>query len=81
MNSGIPAFNNIPHDLDLALDVCQGLRPNIIEGTLFEYVELMKKCWDSDPNKRPTAEGLMKYFKKWQDEYYDFDVATNYILL
>jgi len=50
MNSGIPAFNNIPHDLDLALDVCQGLRPNIIEGTLFEYVELMKKCWDSEAN-------------------------------
>ena len=38
-----------------------------------KYAELMKKCWDSDPNKRPTAEGLMKYFKKWQDEYYNFD--------
>ncbi len=32
MTSGIPAFNNIPHDFSLALNICQGLRPNIIEG-------------------------------------------------
>jgi len=32
MTSGIPAFNNIPHDFTLALNICQGLRPEIIEG-------------------------------------------------
>ena len=40
--SGIPAFNNIPHDYNLSLKICQGLRPNIIEGTLPEYAKLMK---------------------------------------
>ncbi len=69
MTSGIPAFNNIPHDFDLSLNICQGLRPDIIEGTVPAYVEVMKKCWDSDPNERPTAEKLLKYFEKWQDEY------------
>ena len=66
MISGIPAFNNMPHDFSLALNICQGLRP---EGTMSEYAELMKKCWDVDFNKRPTAEELLKYFRKWKDEY------------
>ena len=69
MTSGIPAFNNIPHDFSLALNICQGFRPNIIEGTIPEYAELTEKCWDSDPNKRPAAEDLIKHFKKWSDEY------------
>ena len=84
MTSGIPAFNNIPHDFNLCLKVCQGLRLDIIEDTLPEYVELMKKCWDPDLNRRPTAEELIKYFKSWQEEYYDSDdervsVPGNYI--
>ncbi len=69
MTSGIPAFNNVSHDFNLSLNIYQGLRPNIIEGTMPEYAELMKKCWDSDPNKRPTAKGLVKYFKKWRNKY------------
>ncbi len=43
MTSGIPAFNNVPHDFNLSLNICQGLKPNIIEGTMPEYAELMKK--------------------------------------
>ena len=62
-------FNKRPHDSDLALEICQGLRPDIIEGIIPEYAELMKKCWDSNPNKRPTAKELIKYFKEWKNEY------------
>ena len=62
MTSGIPAFNNIPYDFNLFLNICQGLRPDIIEDTITEYAELMRKCWDSDSNKGPTAEELIKYF-------------------
>ena len=69
MTSGIPAFNNIPHDFSLALNICQGLRPNIIEGTMPEYAELMKKCWDSDPNQRPAARELVKYFEEWRNNH------------
>ncbi|GES81595.1 kinase-like domain-containing protein [Rhizophagus clarus] len=69
MISSVPAFNNVPHDFRLSLDICQGLRPKIVEGTEVEYEELMKRCWDSDPNKRPTAKELVKYFDKWRNEF------------
>ncbi|RIA80467.1 kinase-like domain-containing protein [Glomus cerebriforme] len=55
ITSGIPAFHNIFHDLNLFLDICKGIRPKIIEGTMPEYVELMKRCWDNNHEKRPTA--------------------------
>ncbi|RGB35183.1 kinase-like domain-containing protein, partial [Rhizophagus diaphanus] len=61
LTSGIPAFNNRPHDFDLSLDICKGLRPKIVEGTIpAVYARLMKRCWDSDPNKRPTADELVE---------------------
>ncbi|CAB4412492.1 unnamed protein product [Rhizophagus irregularis] len=80
MTSGIPAFNDMPHDLELALKICQGLRPELVgvpkifddkdvqkkyEDTEAEYIELMKKCWDSNPDKRPKAEKLYENFRKW----------------
>jgi len=68
MTSGILAFNNMPHDFNLSFGITQGLRPKIIEGTMPEYAELMKKCWDSDPSKRPTADALEKIFDKWRRE-------------
>ncbi|POG73376.1 kinase-like domain-containing protein, partial [Rhizophagus irregularis DAOM 181602=DAOM 197198] len=65
--SGIPAFNNRPHDFNLSLDICKGLRPEIFKGTLPVYARLMKRCWDSDPNKRPTADELYQIIYFWYD--------------
>ncbi|UZO16510.1 uncharacterized protein OCT59_007895 [Rhizophagus irregularis] len=46
-----------------------GDRPEIIEGTIPEYIELMKRCWDNDPEKRPTANELINIFYKWSKKY------------
>ena len=68
MTSGVSAYHNIPHDFNLSLNICKGIRPEIIEGTMPEYVELMKRCWDNDPEKRPTAGVLKQIFRLWMKE-------------
>jgi serine/threonine protein kinase len=63
--SGIPPFNNRAHDLQLSLSICKGERPEIIENTPQCYVDLMKKCWDENPLKRPSSEEVLNIIDKW----------------
>jgi hypothetical protein len=44
------------HEENLAIRICQGLRPNS------NYPQLIIKQWDADPLKRPKAEGLSELF-------------------
>ncbi|PKC64656.1 kinase-like protein, partial [Rhizophagus irregularis] len=55
LTSGVPPFNNRAHDIQLSLSICKGERPKIIENTPQCYVDLMKKCWNEDPFKRPSS--------------------------
>jgi len=43
------------HDIDLIIEICDGLRPPIVTNAPEGYIELMKECWHSDPKKRPSA--------------------------
>ncbi|GBC40615.1 kinase-like domain-containing protein [Rhizophagus irregularis DAOM 181602=DAOM 197198] len=63
--SGVPPFNNRAHDIQLSLSICKGERPEIIENTPQCYVELMKKCWDENPLKRPSSEEVLNIIEKW----------------
>ncbi|POG66941.1 kinase-like domain-containing protein [Rhizophagus irregularis DAOM 181602=DAOM 197198] len=63
--SGVPPFNNRAHDLQLSLSICKGERPEIIENTPQYYVDLMKKCWDEDPLKRPSSKEVLNIIKEW----------------
>jgi len=67
LTSGIPPFNDREHDLHLALNVCKGERPKIIDNTPQCYVDLMKKCWDENPLKRPSALEVGNITKSWFD--------------
>jgi serine/threonine protein kinase len=53
--TGRRPFWDKDHDTDLIIKICDGLRPPIVTNAPKGYIELMKKCWHSDPNKRPTA--------------------------
>ncbi|CAB4436887.1 unnamed protein product [Rhizophagus irregularis] len=47
------------HDIELIIKICDGLRPPIVTNAPEGYIELMKKCWHSDPAKRPTAKDIL----------------------
>jgi serine/threonine protein kinase len=64
--SGVPPFNNRAHDIQLASSICKGERPEIIENTPQCYIDLMKKCWDDNPLKRPSASEILDIIKKWR---------------
>ncbi|GBB97619.1 hypothetical protein RclHR1_30140001 [Rhizophagus clarus] len=63
--SGIPPFKYEAHDHDLVLNICKGKRPEIIENTPICYINLMKKCWDSNPSNRPTIMELEYRISEW----------------
>lgn len=43
------------------------LRPPILENAETCYVSLMTQCWDSKPDKRPSAAKLVETFTQWQN--------------
>ena len=59
ISSGYPPFIGYRHDdYELATRIVNGMRPKIVPGTPLEYKELMEKCWDADPTKRPDIDTL-----------------------
>ncbi|CAB4392001.1 unnamed protein product [Rhizophagus irregularis] len=48
-----------------ARDICNGERLEIPEDTPSFYAELMQRCWDNDPAKRPNASYLNEKMGEW----------------
>lgn len=55
-------FCNRKYDINLARDICNGLRPEITLDLPQDYQKIMKSCWDANPLERPTAEMLFQNF-------------------
>ena len=75
--SGIPPFNDRAHDFPLALSICKGERPKIIETIPQCYINLMKKCWDKDPLKRPDASEIEDIINNWISIIIDENIDEN----
>jgi len=56
--TGKKPFHDRPHNHLLISDILNGERPQITDDTPEFYSELMKKCWDHNPENRPTAEEI-----------------------
>jgi serine/threonine protein kinase len=59
--TGRQPFENCAHDYELALNICNGVRPEIPEMPELKsnlFIDLMKKCWDSNPDNRPNVESI-----------------------
>jgi hypothetical protein len=67
LTSKKPPFSSNYHDKYLALSILDGLRPEIIDGTPEFYSNIMERCWNSDPSKRPDASLLPKLFEKMME--------------
>ncbi|GET60319.1 kinase-like domain-containing protein [Rhizophagus irregularis DAOM 181602=DAOM 197198] len=62
--TGRQPFSNCAHDSILALNICNGNRPEINEQEAPKfYIDLMKNCWDPDPYKRPSVIEIKKLVK------------------
>ena len=64
---GQQPFNDKEHDIDLAFKICEGLRPGFSNNTPNFYIKLAYKCMDADPEKRPTADEILKIITFWKD--------------
>ncbi|RGB42787.1 kinase-like domain-containing protein [Rhizophagus diaphanus] len=69
ISSGQSPFANISHDINLAMNIVNGMRPKIIPGTPLEYKILMEQCWDADPAKRPDINSLYNKISEIKNSY------------
>ena len=75
--SGHSPFDDRAHDHYLILEICKGLRPPILPNMPKEYVEMMKKCWDVDPSKRPTISELLVFADNYLDNLYKIESSND----
>ncbi|GBC39068.2 kinase-like domain-containing protein [Rhizophagus irregularis DAOM 181602=DAOM 197198] len=63
-------FSYCAHDENLALDICEGIRPKMNELEVPEcYVDLMKKCWNLNPDNRPKATEIAESIHLFHESY------------
>src|SRR5205814_1602513 len=58
-------FANVEHDTDLIYEIIDGKRPEITSDTPECLANLMKRCWDSDPLKRPPISEIRNTVHNW----------------
>src|SRR5437773_3342916 len=66
-SSGKPPFHKRKHDTNLALEICNGLRPEFGKETPEIYKKLAYKCMNANSIQRPTAEELFDILEFWKD--------------
>jgi len=69
--TGKQPFANCAHDELLAINICSGIRPEINEPEAPKcYIDLMKRCWDSNPDNRPNAIEVEEIINLFFDSYF-----------
>ncbi|RHZ63030.1 hypothetical protein Glove_333g2 [Diversispora epigaea] len=77
MITGFPPYPDIPHDEDLAIKICNGLRPKIPFHTPKLITRTIMRCWDARVTHRPTFEELYDELDKYDDDYRDYREGKN----
>ncbi|GES83225.1 kinase-like domain-containing protein [Rhizophagus clarus] len=78
-------FDDRAHDERLVVNICDGVRPEINDQVAPRcYIDLMKKCWDSNPINRPDVMELYRSLSSISmNNLYKADIekAENYRIL
>ncbi|RIA82127.1 kinase-like domain-containing protein [Glomus cerebriforme] len=65
LTSGQRPFVHSAHDENLIQEIVNGLRPEIFKGTPKFYLDLLEKCWDNSPLKRPNINEIIDIIENW----------------
>ncbi len=71
ISTGKPPYGNVPHDENLALAICNGLRPRVAKGTPKCYIDLVNRCLGANPENRPSANEVCDIIYNWQEQLKD----------
>src|SRR6266511_1999821 len=76
--AGYPPFDDRAHDGNLILNIAlNGLRPPLLSNMPSDYSQMMQKCWDADPLRRPTIEELLEFSGNKLNEIYENENLKN----
>src|ERR1051326_7419473 len=71
--TGKQPFSDCAHDEVLALNICNGNKPEINEPEAPKcYIDLMKKCWDNNPDNRPKATEIFRLILTFSNDRKSF---------
>ncbi|KAK3839569.1 MAG: kinase-like domain-containing protein [Linnemannia elongata] len=76
LTSGHSAFAKVPQDVNLAVAIMNGKRELSVDGTPVEYKALYERCWHSDPEKRPSMDGILSTLAKVRASMTPAQLAT-----
>ncbi|PKY54640.1 hypothetical protein RhiirA4_473568 [Rhizophagus irregularis] len=65
LTTGCKPFANIDHDVNLIYNIIYGKQPEITNDTPECFANLMKRCWNPDPSKRPLISEITESFSNW----------------
>ncbi|GBC01998.1 hypothetical protein RclHR1_04400021 [Rhizophagus clarus] len=66
VGTGEKPYASLSYNDELAHQIKNGRRPEIPKEIPECYANLIKDCWDIDPQKRPTALDIKEKIMKWQ---------------
>ncbi|RHZ88624.1 hypothetical protein Glove_21g179 [Diversispora epigaea] len=75
--TGFAPYYDVPHDINLARQICNGLRPKIPFHTPKLITGIVMRCWDARVPHRPTFEELYEELDKYHIDYKENNYKNN----
>src|SRR5947208_1381941 len=69
LTTGKKPFHDRPHNHCLISDILKGESPQITDDTPEFYAKLMKRCWNHNPENRPTAEEIRNCLREYWNRH------------